>query len=124
MLSVNKFLSKNDAIGIGRKGTIDKPQFLKAPFWIVDTLFFLTLKHTNDLSFIYYKFQNINWKKYDESTGVPSLTKNTINKIKINISELNEQNKIKQLFKSLDSLITLYERKIKLFDDMIAYLKQ
>lgn len=120
MLSVNESLSKNNAIGIGRKGTIDKPQLLKAPFWTVDTLFFLTLKHTNDLNFIYYKFQNINWKKYDESTGVPSLTKNTINKIKINIPELDEQNKIKLLFKSLDNLITLYERKKQL----LTWLKQ
>ena len=111
MLSVNKSLSENDAIGIGRKGTIDKPQFLKAPFWTVDTLFFLTLRHTNDLSFIYYKFQNINWKKYDESTGVPSLTKNTINKIKINIPKLNEQSKIRQLFTFLDNLLALYENK-------------
>ena len=114
MLSVNKSLSENDAIGIGRKGTIDKPQFLKAPFWTVDTLFFLTLRHTNDLSFIYYKFQNINWKKYDESTGVPSLTKNTINKIKINIPKLNEQSKIRQLFTFLDNLLALYERKLQL----------
>lgn len=111
MLSVNKSLSENDAIGIGRKGTIDRPQFLKAPFWTVDTLFFLTLKHMNDLNFIYYKFQNINWKKYDESTGVPSLTKNTINKIRISIPQLNEQSKIKQLFTSLDNLIALYENK-------------
>ena len=40
MLSVNESLSDIDAIGIGRKGTIDKPQYLKAPFWTVDTLFF------------------------------------------------------------------------------------
>lgn len=118
MLSVNKSLSENDAIGIGRKGTIDKPQFLKAPFWTVDTLFFLTLRHTNDLSFIYYKFQNINWKKYDESTGVPSLTKNTINKIKINIPKLNEQNKIRQLFTFLDNLLALYEMKKQLLTQL------
>ena len=121
MLSVNKSLSENDAIGIGRKGTIDKPQFLKAPFWTVDTLFFLTLQHMNDLNFIYYKFQNINWKKYDESTGVPSLTKNTINKIKISIPQLNEQNKIKQLFTFLDNLLALYERKLKLLSQVKKY---
>ena len=33
MLSVNEALSyKDDAVGIGRKGTIDKPYILKAPF--------------------------------------------------------------------------------------------
>lgn len=34
MLSVSEALSYDvDAIGIGRKGTIDKPYILKAPFW-------------------------------------------------------------------------------------------
>ena len=75
MLSVDKSLSNIDAIGIGRKGTIDKPQYLSAPFWTVDTLFFMTpLKRTN-LKFLYALSQNINWKKYDESTGLPSLSK-------------------------------------------------
>ena len=125
MLSVNKSLSENDAIGIGRKGTIDKPQFLKSPFWTVDTLFFLTLKHMNDLNFLYYKFQNINWKKYDESTGVPSLTKNTINKIKISIPKLDEQSKVKQLFTFLDNLLALYERKTKLIKQIqSSFLEQ
>lgn len=41
MLSVNAALSYDkDAIGIGRKGTINKPYILKAPFWTVDTLFY------------------------------------------------------------------------------------
>ena len=41
MLSVNDALSYDrDAIGIGRKGTIDRPYILKAPFWTVDTLFY------------------------------------------------------------------------------------
>ena len=41
MTYVNEALSKNeDAIGIGRKGTIDQPYKLYAPFWTVDTLFY------------------------------------------------------------------------------------
>ncbi|MEH7726932.1 restriction endonuclease subunit S, partial [Bacillus altitudinis] len=44
MHSVNDKLSDDDAIGIGRKGTINKPQLLLAPFWTVDTLFYMTVK--------------------------------------------------------------------------------
>ena len=41
MTSVDEALSYDrDAVGIGRKGTIDKPYLLKAPFWTVDTLRF------------------------------------------------------------------------------------
>ena len=78
MLSVDKALSYDvDAIGIGRKGTIDKPYILKAPFWTVDTLFYSIPKEKNNLDFVYNIFQRINWKKRDESTGVPSLSKTT-----------------------------------------------
>lgn len=31
MLSVNEYLSDKDAIGIGRKGTIDKPYMYRPP---------------------------------------------------------------------------------------------
>ena len=64
MLSVDDKLSDVDAVGIGRKGTIDKPQYLKAPFWTVDTLFYLTCSNIYDIKFIYYLCQTIPWKKY------------------------------------------------------------
>ena len=86
MLSVDEALSYNeDSIGIGRKGTIDKPYILKAPFWTVDTLFYAVPKDKNDLQFLNCIFQKINWKQKDESTGVPSLSKVTINSVHIYI---------------------------------------
>ena len=78
MLSVSEALSYDDAIGIGRKGTIDRPYVLKAPFWTVDTLFYCIPQNNIDLNFIYAVFQTIDWKKLDESTGVPSLSKENI----------------------------------------------
>ena len=54
MLSVNEALSiDKDAIGIGRKGTIDKPYILNAPFWTVDTLFYCVPKEKVDLDFAF-----------------------------------------------------------------------
>ena len=52
MLSVNQALSESeDAVGIGRKGTIDKPYILRAPFWTVDTLFYCIPNKGFDLTF-------------------------------------------------------------------------
>lgn len=114
MLSVNDALSYDeDAIGIGRKGTIDKPYILKAPFWTVDTLFYAVPKGKNDLYFIYDVFQKINWKQKDESTGVPSLSKVAINGIQIFITKCDEQIQIGNYFKHLDHLITLQQRELE-----------
>ncbi|MFZ7344656.1 restriction endonuclease subunit S, partial [Avibacterium volantium] len=111
MLSVNEALSYGeDAIGIGRKGTIDKPYILKAPFWTVDTLFYAIPYVNYDLNFIFCIFQITNWKEKDESTGVPSLSKTTISKLPVRAPTLLEQQKIGNLFKQLDRLITLHKR--------------
>lgn len=112
MLSVNKALSDDkDAIGIGRKGTIDKPYILRAPFWTVDTLFYCIPKENYDLDFTSCIFQNVDWKKKDESTGVPSLSKVIINNVETAIPTFDEQKKIGNYFRSLDYLITLHHRK-------------
>ena len=112
MLSVDQALSySDDAIGIGRKGTIDNPYILHAPFWTVDTLFYAIPVSGNDLHFIYVVFQRIKWKQMDESTGVPSLSKTTINTARVLTPNMAEQRKIGAFFQQLDSLITLHQRK-------------
>ena len=112
MLSVNDALSYDrDAIGIGRKGTIDRPYILKAPFWTVDTLFYAIPREKVDLNFAFDIFQNIDWKKKDESTGVPSLSKTAINNIDVLAPKHGEQQTIGQFFATIDNLITLHQRK-------------
>ena len=113
MLSVSEALSYDkDAIGIGRKGTIDNPYILKAPFWTVDTLFFAIPLENKDLNFIFDLFQNVDWKKKDESTGVPSLTRTVINDIDFLEPRYKEQQVIGEFFSRFDNLITLHQRKL------------
>ena len=112
MLSVSEALSnEKDAIGIGRKGTIDKPYILKAPFWTVDTLFYCIPREKYHLDFTYDIFQNIDWRLMDESTGVPSLSKTAINAVNVLVPNEEEQLKIGEYFRTLDHLITLHQRK-------------
>ena len=112
MLSVSEALSYDkDAIGIGRKGTIDKPYILNAPFWTVDTLFYAIPRENIDLNFTFDIFQNIDWKKKDESTGVPSLSKTAINEIDVLVPKYDEQQALGQFFNGFDNLITLHQRK-------------
>ena len=112
MTSVSEALSYDeDAVGIGRKGTIDKPYLLRAPFWTVDTLFYSLPKSGVDLQFTLCIFLGINWASKDESTGLPSLSKEIINETIVRISSLPEQRAIGGLFSHLDNLIALHQRK-------------
>ena len=112
MLSVDGKLSDVDGIGLGRKGTIDKPQYLKAPFWTVDTLFYLTPFPNYDIYFLFTLTQSINWKTMDESTGVPSLSKAVIEKVTRTFPSFEEQKKIGLFFKQLDETISHHQQKI------------
>ena len=115
MTSVDEALSyDHDAVGIGRKGTIDKPYLLKAPFWTVDTLFYAIPKSDIDLEFVHCSFLNVDWKSKDESTGLPSLSKEAINETIALVPSFNEQSQLGEFFNNLDSLITLHQRKLEL----------
>ena len=106
MLLVNDYLYDGESVCIGRKGTIDTPMFLKGKFWTVDTLFY-TYDFKDVLpKFCYYLFLQINWKLYNEGTGVPSLSKSTIENIKVKIPSIEQQHNI-------CSVLDCYEHKTK-----------
>ena len=122
---VNEALSyKKDAVGIGRKGTIDHPYKLKAPFWTVDTLFYAVPSSQADLDFVLGLFHRINWKSKDESTGLPSLSKKIINSVPIMAPLFQEQQKIGKALSYCDSLITLHRRKLEHLREMKRGLLQ
>lgn len=118
MLSVNDSLSEKDAIGIGRKGTIDNPQYLHAPFWTVDTLFYMTTHNQSNITYLYWLTKRITWKKYDESSGVPSLSKVNIEKINIKITTDEEQKKISSFLTTLENIVRLHQRKFRALEQL------
>ncbi|KKP82234.1 MAG: hypothetical protein UR83_C0055G0018 [Candidatus Moranbacteria bacterium GW2011_GWF2_35_54] len=114
MLSVNKCLYSGETVFIGRKGTIDKPFYFKGDFWTVDTLFY-TYNYRNTIAkYINLVFQKINWKLYNEASGVPSLSKATIEKIKFNFPPLPEQKRIVAVLEVWDEMVGKMARKIEI----------
>ena len=122
MLSVNDFLYDGDSVCIGRKGTIDKPIYLQGRFWTVDTLFY-----THDFRgilprYCYYLFQTINWQMYNEASGVPSLSKDTIERIMIAIPDIEEQEKTCLVLDSVTQKISLEKSYLSKLQQQKSYL--
>ena len=113
MTSVDKCLYDGETTFIGRKGSINKPFYYNGKFWTVDTLFYTHSFNGITPKFTYCLFQTINWLKYNEASGVPSLSKDTIEKIKIMIPGLEEQNKIAKLMFALDERISTQNKIIE-----------
>ena len=125
MLSVDEALSHDrDAVGVGRKGTIDKPYKLRAPFWTVDTLFYCIPEQSVDLGFLEGLFLNVGWASKDESTGLPSLSKTIIGDVDVLVPEKDEQVAISGVLASLDNLITLHQREQKMRRELKLMLQQ
>lgn len=108
-----KYLYNGESVLIGRKGTIDKPQYMNTPFWTVDTLFYSEIVKGVIPKMIYYNFKLIDWYSYNEASGVPSLNASTIENIKIPFPPtLHEQQAISQVLSDTDKLMQSLEKKI------------
>lgn len=96
---------------IGRKGTIDRPQYMEQPFWTVDTLFYCSMKDGNLAKFFYYRFCLIDWMQLNESSGVPSLNARTIEQVEVDAPNPDEQFAIVRVLADLDAEIADLEIK-------------
>lgn len=121
----NTFIYDKPSVLIGRKGTINKPQYIETPFWTVDTLFWSKMKETNIAKFFYYLFQMIKWEVWDEGSTIPSLNASTIMSIKIKISDnVSEQKAIADILSKADEEIDLLTRKLDLLQSQKKGLMQ
>lgn len=117
MTKVNKPLFSGETVFIGRKGSIDKPFYFNGDFWTVDTLFYTHNFNSSIPKFVYCLFQKINWYVHNEASGVPSLSKKTIESIQIILPSLPEQQKIASFLSAVDEKIQLLIRKKELLEN-------
>ncbi|EGW21368.1 restriction endonuclease subunit S [Methylobacter tundripaludum] len=108
----NCFLYDKPSVLIGRKGTIDRPQYMEQPFWTVDTLFYSVIHKQNNAKFLFYRFCLIDWKQYNEASGVPSLNARTIESIEIKVPFEDEQVAIAAILSDMDAEISALEDKL------------
>ena len=100
-------------IGHGFKGVIANNLFKVIPLIDINPLFW------------FYQFSDIRFnsrlKALSASTSMPAINFNTLRKMIISNTSIVEQNKIGTILKSLDNLLTLYERKLKLLSQVKKY---
>ena len=107
-----------DAVGIGRKGTIDQPYRLRAPFWTVDTLFYAIPTSGTHIGFLLGLLLGIDWRVYNQSSGLPSLTSVVINGIEVTAPKPDEQQHIGVLLSDVDVLTEFSTRRARLLTSL------
>lgn len=102
----NQFLYDKPSVLIGRKGTIDKPQYIETPFWTIDTLFYTKIADGYIPKFVFYLCQTIDWASLNEASGVPSLSANRIESIEVCVPQnMREQKRIVAALDSIDNTL-------------------
>lgn len=116
----NKFLHQGPSVLLGRKGTIDKPQYVDSPFWSVDTAYYTDIFPKTDLRFFYYLCTNIQFDLYKYGSAVPSMNQETLSQIEFPSPSYSEQTtiatyldrktaEIDRIIANKQKLIALYE---------------
>lgn len=113
-------LYEGPSIILGRKGTIDKVQRSDGPFWAIDTTFYTTPKVTFDWSWLYYCISSFDLRKLNEASGVPSLSRDSLESLDIALPPLPEQQKIAAILTAVDDKLDVIARQI----DATQTLKQ
>ena len=112
------FTTDSPSIIVGRKGTIDKPIFLEERCWAIDTTYFIDTFPHDHPKYLFYLLDSINLKSLNESTGVPSLSRDALHAIAVSLPPLPEQKKIAEILSGIDKLIIKKEKQICILENL------
>ena len=115
----NKVLHLGPAIILGRKGSIDRPSLASGPFWAIDTTFFAVPTEDVSVEWLYQKFCTVRWRRFNEATGVPSLSRDNLYRIRLEVPSRDEQERIATVIDAVDRSLKILEQKLA----SLSYLK-
>ena len=104
-------LYNKPSVLIGRKGTINKVRYVDHPFWTVDTLFYTEVNESLVIpKYLYYVMSLIDLGLYNEGTTIPSLRTETLNRLELNIPDLENQKKVLSVLEPIDQKINTNDK--------------
>jgi type I restriction enzyme S subunit len=117
----SEFIYDKISVLLGRKGTIDKPQLVREPFWTSDTVYYTEIKPDVSPFYFYYLVCQIPFGQYVYGSAIPSMTKSVYDEMIFPYPPLQEQHQIvtylDQKTKEIDDLITSEKKRMELLKE-------
>ena len=112
-------LSKVVAPGVitGRSGTLGKFQYSTVAFWPHNTTLWVKDFKGNDPKFSYYLMQCFDFSDFNGGGAVPTLNRNVLKSLKVDVPPLQTQQKIAKILSNYDDLIENNLKRIKLLEE-------
>lgn len=118
------YLFDGVSIILGRKGTINKPYYTKGPCWVIDTAFYLQDFQNVCPRWLYYVLVALDLSFYNEATGVPSLSRETLYGITYKHPPLEEQQQMANTLLAVDQHIIACEARLNHYRKLKEALRQ
>src|SRR5690625_1540486 len=116
------YLYDGVSVLFGRKGTVDKPLYVKGRFWTVDTMFYSEINNSIDEDkYLFYCALTIPFDYYATNTALPSMTQRELSNHAMNIPPKKEQAQVALFLDHetarMDELIAEQKRLIELLKE-------
>ena len=116
----NRYLCDGALTIIGRKGTINKPFFVDAKIWNIDTAFGIkTKKELIDPIYFFYRSKFYNYHELNKQTTKPSLRKSDLQKLDIEIPPMNLQKDFVLFVNQIDKLKFNVQKRIEYYQELL-----
>lgn len=106
----------------GRSGSLGKVQYIDEKCWPLNTALYSKDFRNNVPRYVCYFLQTMHLEQYNAGAGVPTLNQNHLHRLKINIHEIEEQEKVVSVLSTYDDLIENNNKRIKLLEQMVENL--
>lgn len=109
---------------VARKGSLGTPHLMKRPFWPSDTTFAVLPNDGVDLDWLYFNLLGFDLTRLNEATGVPSISRDWLSKVRFVKPTNGEQQRIAAILTCIDNAIEATEALIEKQRQVYAGLMQ
>jgi len=103
--------AKGPGVTVGRSGaSFGVVSYCPTDYWPLNTALYVIDFHGNDERFAYYFLRSIDFSRFNSGSAQPSLNRNFIHPIPIEVPSFREQRSIAELLGSIDDKIDLNRR--------------
>jgi type I restriction enzyme S subunit len=110
-------------VTVGRSGaSFGVVSYSPVDYWPLNTALFVTDFHGNDERFAYYFLKQFDFRSYNSGSAQPSLNRNFVHPVPVEVPPLSEQRAIAHILGTLDDKIALNRRMIETLEAMARAL--
>ncbi len=100
----------------GRSGALGEVLFVKSKCWPLNTVLWAKDFKGNDPYFVYSKLKTLHLEQYNSGAGVPTLNRNHLDQIIVDVPPLADQKQISNVLSAYDDLMENNTRRIEILE--------